>query len=184
MEFGRTDLSLARVAEAHTDALAILAEANATPRDCSLYGVWASDGHGSLVRARPEADGTWRLSGVKQYCTGATFVKSALVTAHHGKDILLFDVDVAARGIRVEPSTWETPALADTATGPVSFDDVWVPGSTRRLLARCNWTRSLLGGRSIILDRCRNAIEPKGRPLSRPCGGTSGIRMDVVRHSQ
>jgi alkylation response protein AidB-like acyl-CoA dehydrogenase len=137
MEFGRTDLSLARVAEAHTDALAILAEANATPRDCSLYGVWASDGHGSLVRARPEADGTWRLSGVKQYCTGATFVKSALVTAHHGKDILLFDVDVAARGIRVEPSTWETPALADTATGPVSFDDVWVPGSA--LLGGPDW---------------------------------------------
>ena len=39
---GRADLSLARVAEAHTDAIAILAEAGRVPLDGALYGVWAS----------------------------------------------------------------------------------------------------------------------------------------------
>jgi hypothetical protein len=137
MEFGRTDLSLARIAEAHTDALAILAEAHMPRRRHSLYGVWASDGPRSLVRAESLKDGTWHLSGLKQYCTGATFVQSALVTAHYEDTILLFDVDVTAPGIRVESSTWETPALADTVTGPISFNDVSVPSSA--LLGGPNW---------------------------------------------
>src|ERR1700761_4045899 len=44
LEFGRMDLSLARLAEAHTDALAILAEAGRSSAAQSqlLYGVWAS----------------------------------------------------------------------------------------------------------------------------------------------
>ena len=42
--WGGRDLSLARIAEAHTDALAILAAAGQSARTGGLYGVWASDG--------------------------------------------------------------------------------------------------------------------------------------------
>ena len=55
LRFGQKDLSLARIAEAHTDALAILAEARCAARPDALYGVWASDGPASRVSARPKS---------------------------------------------------------------------------------------------------------------------------------
>jgi alkylation response protein AidB-like acyl-CoA dehydrogenase len=136
-EWGRTDLSMARIGEAHSDALAILAEAGHAPRRRALYGVWASDGPQSRVTAEPIHGNTWRLEGIKQYCSGATFVSAALVTAHFEGGLLLFDLALDDRGVRPLPSTWETPALADTATAPVSFDAVVV--TSDRLLGGSNW---------------------------------------------
>ena len=124
-DIARHDLSEGRIAEAHTDAVAILAEANKAPRAGALYGVWASEGPSSLIRAE-RVGGAWHLSGTKQYCSGAAFLDAALVTAHGEDSSLLFDVPLAA-GVRVEPSTWRTPALAETATAPVAFD-VTLPG--------------------------------------------------------
>ncbi len=43
MEIGRESLSLARLAEAHWDAVAILAEAGRLPESGAIYGVWASE---------------------------------------------------------------------------------------------------------------------------------------------
>ncbi len=120
-EIARGDLCEARIAEAHTDAIAILAEAGHIPQSGALYGVWASDGPTSLVRARRLSGGSWHLEGTKQYCSGAPFLDAALVTAHADDAVLLFDVPLAT-GVRVEPSTWSTPALAETATVPVTFD--------------------------------------------------------------
>lgn len=137
VEWGRTDLSLARIAEAHTDALAILAEAAHVPRRHALYGVWAADGPQSRVTAEPISDSRWRIEGTKQYCSGATFVTSALVTAHAKDAVLLFDVDLDEPGIRVLPSNWESPAFADTATGPVRFKNVIV--TSDRLLVGADW---------------------------------------------
>ena len=120
-EIARGDLGEGRIAEAHTDALAILAEANQVPRSQALYGVWAAEGPSSLVRAERVSGDLWHLSGTKQYCSGAPFLDAALVTAHAADAILLFDVPLAA-GVRVQPSTWRTHALAETATVPVAFD--------------------------------------------------------------
>lgn len=120
-EIARRDLSEGRIAEAHTDALAILAEADRAPRNDALYGVWASDGPRSHLRAERADDGNWHLAGIKQYCSGAPFLDAALVTAHVNEGILLFDVPIGA-GVDIEPSTWKTPALAETLTVPVAFD--------------------------------------------------------------
>jgi alkylation response protein AidB-like acyl-CoA dehydrogenase len=141
-EWGRTDLSMARIGEAHSDALAILAEAGHAPRRHALYGVWASDGPQSRVTAEPLDGDKWRLDGIKQYCSGATLVSAALVTAHFEGGVLLFDLMLDDNGVRPLPSTWETPAFADTATVPVSFDGVVV--TSQRLLGGSNWylTRS------------------------------------------
>ena len=46
MEIGREDLALVRLAEAHWDAVAILAEAGRSPEENLLYGVWASERQG------------------------------------------------------------------------------------------------------------------------------------------
>jgi alkylation response protein AidB-like acyl-CoA dehydrogenase len=128
-DWGREDLSLARIAEAHTDATAILYECGITPRSNVIYGVWASDGPQSLVVATPE-DGQWRIAGVKQYCSGSSIVDAALVTAHTNDGLLLFDIPLDAEGVTVCPSNWANAAFADTATGPVSFAEVRVGAHT------------------------------------------------------
>src|SRR5690242_6794940 len=65
------DLSLARLAEGHADALAILAELGvlADPPAGSRWGVWAAQPPGPGLMAS-RTDG-WRLDGTKQYCSGA-----------------------------------------------------------------------------------------------------------------
>jgi hypothetical protein len=135
--FGRDDLSAARLVEAHTDALAILAEAARGSSGAALYGVWASDGPQSRLIATALPDGSWQLDGAKQYCSGARIVSDALVTAHGAEGILLFEVPLNCPGITVLPTTWVTPALADTVTAPVSFDRVRLPAAA--LVGDTNW---------------------------------------------
>src|ERR1700712_2577258 len=53
-ETAREDISLAKLAEAHWDALAILAEAGKVPKEGALYAVWASEIPGMPLRL-PEA---------------------------------------------------------------------------------------------------------------------------------
>jgi hypothetical protein len=137
LAIGRRDLSLARIAEAHVDALAILAEAGRVPREHALYAVWASEAARAPLNAQRCADGEWQLDGLKQYCSGATFVCAALVSARAGDSVLLFDVALDQPGVRVEDSTWATPAFADTATRPVSFTGVRV--TSERVLGGDNW---------------------------------------------
>lgn len=140
-EFGRRDLSLARIAEAHTDATAIIAQSGREPRADHVYGVWASDGPQGRLCATAQGGGGWQLNGVKQYCSGSTLVDAALVTAHSSEGLLLFDVSLEAPGLTVCPSTWVNAAFADTATQPVSFTGVTLAAS------------ALLGGPGWYLSR-------------------------------
>jgi hypothetical protein len=141
VQFGRMDLSVARIVEAHTDAIAILAEDGRAGQLNALYGVWASDGPQSRVTATSLPERGWRLQGVKQYCSGASIVDIALVTAHAPEGLLLFEVPLHLFGVTALESTWASPALADTATVPVSFDDVELPAS------------ALVGGPGWYLER-------------------------------
>src|ERR1700690_3765263 len=72
-DLAEEDLSLARLAEGHADALAILAELSAaSPLVGSRWGVWAAQPPGpGLAGSQADADGGWRLDGVKRYCSGA-----------------------------------------------------------------------------------------------------------------
>jgi alkylation response protein AidB-like acyl-CoA dehydrogenase len=128
MYLGRTDLSVARLAEAHTDAIAILAESGRRPRLQGIYGVWASDGTHSRLIATPTVNG-WSISGTKQYCSGAGIVDAALVTAHSPGGLLLLEIPLSSRGVNVLQSQWVNCAFSDTATGPVRFDEVSVPAA-------------------------------------------------------
>jgi alkylation response protein AidB-like acyl-CoA dehydrogenase len=123
-EFGRLDLGLARLIEAHTDALAILGEAERLARPGNLYGVWASDGPSSLLTLSRSDDGTLQLNGTKRYCTGAPFLDAALITAHLGEEILLLDVSLNAKGLTVDASEWASTAFSETLTATVAFDNV------------------------------------------------------------
>jgi hypothetical protein len=135
--WGAKDLSLARIAEAHTDALAILAEAGKPARPERLYGVWASDGPASRLNYNFLPNGDLSLQGTKQFCSGATFLEAALVTAHGERGILLFDVALEDTGIRPQPSRWASAAMADTDTVAVDFDKVRI--SSRCMVGLPDW---------------------------------------------
>lgn len=143
MDLGRTDLSLARLAEAHIDAAAILDESDRRARPEAIYGVWASDGPQSRLAATALIDGGFRLDGTKQFCSGATLVDASLVTAHSAQGILLFDVPLDAPGVKLGVSNWANPALADTDTRPVSFNGVCLPSGS--LIGRPDWYLSRVG---------------------------------------
>lgn len=115
-DWGRQDLVLARLAEGHTDAVAILAEAGRVPVSDSLYGVWAArSGPGLRLR-----DG--RLSGTLRFCSGAHDLDRALVVADgdHGPQL----VDVGVRGPAVHPveGSWQPLGMAESDSADVHFD--------------------------------------------------------------
>ena len=92
MEIGRENLSLARLAEAHWDAVAILAEAGRDAEAGAIYGVWASEIPGQALRLKP-SEGCLKISGSKRFCTGAGLIDRALVTVG-GPDPQLIEVDL------------------------------------------------------------------------------------------
>ncbi len=109
--FGREDLSLARLVEAHGDAIAILAEAAHPARNNSLYGVWASDGPGSQLHLSQNASGDLILHGAKRYCSGSAFLDAALVTAHRGDELMLVDVSLRSGSLTFDTSEWKSPRV-------------------------------------------------------------------------
>lgn len=112
-EFAERDVSLARLAEAHTDALAILHEAGRTPGR-GLYGVWAAEGPSLRL-----VDG--RIEGSKAFCTGATIVDRALVTVPTDAGALLVDLAVAGNpALSCDGSGWVSPAFATTGTATIT----------------------------------------------------------------
>src|SRR6478752_6114112 len=118
------DLTAARVAEAHTDALAILGEAATDPAagevpvteigatDDSTWGVFAAEGPGVKVTAR--ADGSrWFLTGIKPWCSLAGSLSHALITAHTpGGTRRLFAIDLRTSGVKVADGGWVARGLA------------------------------------------------------------------------
>jgi alkylation response protein AidB-like acyl-CoA dehydrogenase len=117
-------VSVARLAEAHTDAVAILREAGRKPRSDSLYGVWASAGADD-VHIRVSTRGAQRLHGVKPFASGLGIVDRALVTVIDDAtgDRLLFDVGLDRRTIRTNTDQWVCGALSESSTGAVEFVD-------------------------------------------------------------
>jgi Acyl-CoA dehydrogenase, C-terminal domain len=125
--WGRHDLALARLAEGHTDAVAILAEADRLPVPAALYGVWAARSGGVGARLR-RARGGLGLGGSVRFCSGAGLVDRALVVAEAPADSvgdpLLVEVALADARVHRRPGTWRTAAMDATDTQDVDFDDV------------------------------------------------------------
>lgn len=115
------DLSAGRLCEGHADALAILFEAGMKPKDGASYGVWASRmGSGGTVAER-DAQGGWRLSGRKAFCSGTGIIERALVTADSTEGYLLFDIDVSEHVVGVQPDSWPAVGMAESASETLEF---------------------------------------------------------------
>lgn len=123
---GELDLTVGRLAEAHCDAIAILAELGAgdVPGfDDGRWAVWAAEPPHARVTARVDLDGQWRLTGRKAWCSGAGGSTHALVTAAAEDGPRLFACDVRAPNITPANDPWPAAALSGTDTRSVSFDN-------------------------------------------------------------
>lgn len=121
-EIGLEDLSLARLVEAHWDALAILAEAGHEPHPNALYGVWAAEAPDKILRM----DALF-ITGTKPFCSGAGIVDRALVTVKQ-PEAYLVDVDLRDRDgmFTFDDSAWATQAFAETKTAVATFHSLLV----------------------------------------------------------
>ncbi len=125
------DLVLARLAEAHADALAILAELGAdAPPTGSRWGVWAAEVPGHVVTAEQGL-----ASGAKAWCSGATLLTHALLTAEGG---VLLALELDQPGVAVDAERWAWPGMRGADTRTVRFDRVKATevGSPGAYLAR------------------------------------------------
>ena len=121
-DLAEEDLSLARLAEGHADALAILAElGQAAPPAGTRWGVWAAQPPGPALTAG-RAGRAWRLDGIKQYCSGAHSVTDALVTAAAPDGSRLFAVSTA--DLVPVAGSWPAVGMADSDTLDVRFDGI------------------------------------------------------------
>lgn len=115
------DLTATRAIEPHLDALTILASAGMTaPADATL-GVYAAEGPGARLTARQEGT-RWLLDGVKPWCSLASSLSHALVTAWVDDDLRgLFLLDLRQDGVRVLDAPWVASGLALIPSGPVEM---------------------------------------------------------------
>jgi hypothetical protein len=121
-ELAGQDLSVARLAEGHADAVAILAELGGQgPPPGSRWGVWAAHPPGPALEASQDGR-QWHLRGIKRYCSGARTCTHALVTAAAPDGMRLFAVEVSA--LTPVPGSWPATGMAGSDTLDVDFGDV------------------------------------------------------------
>lgn len=117
----RRDLGVARLAEGHADALAILAELDGPkPPPGSRWGVWAAEPPTPVVQAERIGAG-WLLTGTKLWCSGAHSCSHALVTARIGAARALFAAELDPASATPVEDTWPAVGMAGSDSGAVSF---------------------------------------------------------------
>lgn len=123
-----SDLSLLKLYEGHTDALAILGELEGEIRP-GTWAVWAAEPPGASVKIVAREAGFVRISGGKPWCSGAALVEHALVTAKDEQDRpQLIAVSLNQPGVTIGAGDWNAVGMAATRSATVDFDGA---------LARC-----------------------------------------------
>lgn len=122
---GAADLSLAKLYEGHTDALAILAELGmAEQGGGGLWGVWCAEPPDHRVEFVALPDGATALRGVKAWCSGAAALSHALVSAWNGGgEPCLAAVQLHQEGVRVTDLGWRAVGMRASASVDVVFDN-------------------------------------------------------------
>ncbi|CAN5176721.1 acyl-CoA dehydrogenase [soil metagenome] len=115
------DIVAGRIAEAHLDAVAILAELGGKPpQPDELWGVWAAEAPSDVLTVSGDDDVV--LDGVKPWCSGAGFCTHALVTAQRPDgERGLYAVSLVDAAVTPLPSRWRNPGMAESDTRSVQF---------------------------------------------------------------
>ncbi|MFI8595292.1 acyl-CoA dehydrogenase [Microbacterium sp. NPDC078428] len=195
----RRDVAAARILEPHLDALAILHQAAGAGRPVdavrravnatgdSSWGVFAAEARGTRLTATRTGDG-WVLEGTKPWCSLASRLSHALVTAWVSDDErALFAVDLRSDAVAAHRGPWVSRGLSQISSTPVDFTatpatPVGAPGWYLSRpgfrwggagVAACWW-----GGALPLLDALRAASARSGADqLSRAWLGEADSRL-------
>ena len=129
------DLSLAKLFEGHTDALAVMKELGAPPaRPGSSWGMWAAEPPDAKVMFQPiddttvgdgdgDGESSVSLNGRKAWCSGARSVSHGLITVWRSDGTGPFLASVAMRqpGVQVSSDGWLAIGMAASASVDVVF---------------------------------------------------------------
>ena len=130
------DLSLAKLFEGHTDALAIMRELGAPPAPPgSSWGMWAAeppdarvvfqslDDDDSVYAGAADDGHSVRIDGRKAWCSGAKAVSHGLLTVWRNDGTGPFLASVAMRqpGVQVSSQGWPAIGMAASASVDVVF---------------------------------------------------------------
>ncbi|OZM72223.1 acyl-CoA dehydrogenase [Amycolatopsis antarctica] len=142
------DVPLARLVEAHLDALAIRTEIlGAGAGQHGYWGVWAAEPPDGRVTARPDGDGGYTLSGTKRWCSGSHLCTHALVTVHAPDGRVLVEVDLAQDAVTPSEGEWTGLGMRGADTGSVAFDaaGATVVGGPGSYLDRAGFWHAAIG---------------------------------------
>lgn len=120
------DLSLAKLYEGHTDALAILAELGdpslAVPG--STWGVWAAEAPSARAIIAHSDGRAVILQGAKAWCSGAGSASHALLTAWcpGASSPQLVALTLDQPGVVVDDHAWQAVGMRESASLDVTFD--------------------------------------------------------------
>lgn len=117
------DLSLLKLYESHTDALAILAEIDGPGAPAgSRWGVWCAELPGARVTLQQTADGRHVLDGRKAWCSGASDLSHALISCWNAEgQACLASVALSQPGVHVTDEGWHAVGMAACDSVDVSF---------------------------------------------------------------
>ena len=120
------DLSLVKLFEGHTDALAILAELGGAPLTPTgaRWGTWCAEPpNAKLVFEPADAGQGIRLHGTKAWCSGAASVTHAIVSGWNAAgEPCLAAVSMTQPGVRITDEGWHAVGMAGSASVDVRFD--------------------------------------------------------------
>ena len=117
------DLSLVKLFEGHTDALAILQESGdaaawAMAQPGTRWGTWCAE----PPQARLQLDAEGRLDGTKAWCSGAAELTHALVSCWNADgQPCLAAVALSQPGVQVTAEGWRAVGMARTRSVEVRF---------------------------------------------------------------
>lgn len=189
------DLSLARLYESHTDALAILRELGGQPRSRGeVWAMWAAESPGRRLEAIERGAAGIVLSGSKASCAGALGASHALLTAWlPGQQPQLMAVELDDPSVTIQTNDWHAVGMADTGSADVTFHNTpaIMLGSPGDFMRRCGYWHAGAGiaacwhgGIRAVAQVLYAAVQqcPSTHPLHTMRAAALG-RVDVVVNS-
>lgn len=121
-EVGGHDLGLCKLYEGHTDALAIIQQLGGSPTPASTWGMWAAEPPQAKVRVSPSGQ-LVLLNGRKAWCSGASVLSHALLTAWDEQDRQqLVAVALDQPGVHITADGWQAVGMGATGSVEVLFE--------------------------------------------------------------